>query len=173
MANLENTNLEQGIFRNMTKNRLEGFSDGILAVIITIMVLELTIPHTINLNELFHVLPDLLSYLLSFVVLAIFWINHHYLLHTLSHVTSKIIWANFHLLFWLSLIPFATGYMGKNSFHPYAVAFYAIILTISSIAHNMLLHIIKSGFPRDSALFIILKNLFQMLLIIEALIINF
>src|SRR4051794_38069290 len=100
----------------MTKTRLEAFSDGVIAIIITIMVLELKIPHGTEFMDLKPLLPVFISYLLSFIFIAIYWGNHHHLLHTVHHVNSKIIWANMDLLFWLSLIQFSTGWMGENHF---------------------------------------------------------
>lgn len=101
----------------MTKARLEAFSDGVFAIIITIMVLELKIPHAVSFDALFNLLPVFSCYLLSFVIIAIYWGNHHHLLHTVHSVNSKIIWANMTLLFFISLIPFSTGWMGENHFH--------------------------------------------------------
>ena len=100
----------------MTKNRLEAFSDGVIAIIITIMVLELKVPHGDDFAALTPLLPVFLSYVLSFVYLGIYWNNHHHMLHALQTVTARVLWANLHLLFWLSLIPFATGWMGENHF---------------------------------------------------------
>jgi uncharacterized membrane protein len=102
----------------MDAGRLEAFSDGVLAIIITIMVLELRIPHGAALNGLWPLLPVFLSYVLSFVYLGIYWNNHHHMLHVTSRVSGAILWANLHLLFWLSLVPFVTGWMGENSFAP-------------------------------------------------------
>src|SRR5690349_2834775 len=98
----------------MTKNRLEAFSDGVLAIIITIMVLELKVPHDVRLSALEPILPVFLSYVLSFTYIGIYWNNHHHLLHTIKHVSGGILWANLHLLFWLSLFPFATAWIGEN-----------------------------------------------------------
>jgi len=100
----------------MSKNRLEAFSDGVLAIIITIMVLEMKVPHGADLGALKPLLPVFLSYVLSFLYLGIYWNNHHHLLHAAKHVSAGILWANLHLLFWLSLVPFATGWMGENHF---------------------------------------------------------
>lgn len=122
----------------MTKSRLEAFSDGVLAIIITIMVLEIKVPHKATLGALLQLGPVFLSYLLSFVFLGIYWGNHHHLLHTLHHVSSGVIWGNMHLLFWLSLIPFTTGWMGENHFAPYPVALYAINLLLCAIAFYLL-----------------------------------
>jgi uncharacterized membrane protein len=102
----------------MTTTRLEAFSDGVLAIVITIMVLEIRVPHESDPQTLLPLIPILLSYVLSFIYIGIYWNNHHYLLHTLKRVNGSILWANLHLLFWLSLIPFATGWMGRNHFAP-------------------------------------------------------
>src|SRR5713226_2613691 len=100
----------------MTKGRLEAFSDGVIAIIITIMVLELRAPHQINPAALIPLIPVFLSYVLSFIFLGIYWSNHHHLLHAVEHVNGPVLWANLHLLFWLSLVPFVTGWMGENNF---------------------------------------------------------
>src|SRR5437667_10122327 len=122
----------------MTKSRLEAFSDGVLAIIITIMVLELKIPHGSELKDLAPVVNVFISYLLSFVFIGIYWGNHHHLLHTVHHVNSNIIWSNMHLLFWLSLVPFTTGWMGENHFDELPVAIYAINLLLCGIAYYIL-----------------------------------
>ncbi len=122
----------------MNKTRLEAFSDGVLAIIITIMVLELKIPHDVTLHALTDLSNVFLSYLLSFVFIGIYWGNHHHLLHTVHHVNSKIIWANMLLLFFLSLIPFATAYMGENHFAELPVAVYAIVLFLCGNAYFIL-----------------------------------
>jgi uncharacterized membrane protein len=110
----------------MEKNRLEAFSDGVLAIIITIMVLELKVPHGETLDALLPLLPVFLGYVLSFVYVGIYWNNHHHMLHTLSSMSGAILWANLHLLFWLSLFPFATGWMGENHFAPLPTALYGV-----------------------------------------------
>ena len=125
----------------MHKGRLEAFSDGVLAIIITIMVLELKIPHgtsSPSLADLTPLLPVFLSYLLSFVFLGIYWNNHHHMLHAVQRVSGGILWANLHLLFWLSLIPFATGWMGANDFAPTPVAVYGAVMLLSAIAYWIL-----------------------------------
>ncbi|MBP9106797.1 MAG: DUF1211 domain-containing protein, partial [Gemmatimonadaceae bacterium] len=122
----------------MGKNRLEAFSDGVLAIIITIMVLELKVPHGDGLEALKPLLPVFLSYVLSFVYVGIYWNNHHHLLHTVRHVTAPILWANLHLLFWLSLIPFATGWMGENRFTALTAAVYGILMFMAAIAYTIL-----------------------------------
>jgi len=122
----------------MTKSRLEAFSDGVLAIIITIMVLEMKVPHSSDFNSLLPVLPVFLSYILSFIYLAIYWNNHHHMMHTVKEVSGSILWANMHLLFWLSLIPFTTGWMGENHFTPAPVSLYGIVLLMAAIAYFIL-----------------------------------
>ena len=126
----------------MGKSRLEAFSDGVLAIIITIMVLELKVPHGASLEALRPLLPVLLSYVLSFVYLGIYWNNHHHMLHTVGKVTGPILWANLHLLFWLSLIPFVTGWMGENHFAPAPTALYGAVLLMAAIAYVILQQLI-------------------------------
>ncbi len=122
----------------MTKNRLEAFSDGVLAIIITIMVLELKIPHEASFEALLKLTPVFISYLLSFIYIGIYWGNHHHLLHLVHNVNSKIIWGNLSLLFFLSLIPFSTGWMGENHFSGIPVALYAVNLLLCSIGFYIL-----------------------------------
>jgi uncharacterized membrane protein len=122
----------------MAKGRLEAFSDGVIAIIITIMVLEMKIPHGDTLGDLQPMLPVFLSYVLSFVYVGIYWNNHHHLLHACTRVTGSILWANLHLLFWLSLFPFATGWMGENHFTAMPTALYAIVLLMAAIAYYVL-----------------------------------
>ena len=122
----------------MTKGRMEAFSDGVLAVIITIMVLEMKAPRGAALTALRPLLPTFFSYVLSFVYVGIYWNNHHHLLHAAQHVTGGILWANLHLLFWLSLTPFATAWMGENHFAPWPVAFYGMLLLLAAIAYFIL-----------------------------------
>ncbi len=119
----------------MTKNRLEAFSDGVIAIIITIMVLELKVPHGVDLDTLKPLLPVFLSYVLSFVNVAIYWNNHHHMVHTVRHVSAGILWANLHLLFWLSLFPFTTGWMGENHAAPIPTAVYGFVLFMAGIAY--------------------------------------
>jgi uncharacterized membrane protein len=126
----------------MNKNRLEAFSDGVLAIIITIMVLELKIPHGHTFADLKPLLPVFLSYVLSFVYVGIYWGNHHHLLHVLKKVSSGIIWSNLNLLFWLSLIPFATAWMGENNFSGESVAVYAVLLNICGASYYILQQVI-------------------------------
>ncbi len=122
----------------MKKGRLEAFSDGVIAILITIMVLELKIPHGTDLEALRPLLPVFLTYVLSFVYLAIYWNNHHHMLHATDHINGKILWANMHLLFWLSLIPFVTGWMGENHFAPLPTAVYGAVLLAAAIAYFVL-----------------------------------
>lgn len=122
----------------MTKNRLEAFSDGVIAIIITIMVLELQVPHGTSLSTLQPLIPVFLSYILSFMYLGIYWNNHHHMLHTVSNVKGGILWANLHLLFWLSLVPFATGWMGENHFEEIPTAIYGFILLMAAVAYFIL-----------------------------------
>ena len=119
----------------MNKDRLEAFSDGVIAIIITIMVLELKVPHREDLAALRPLLPTFLSYVLSFVYVGIYWNNHHHMLHTVSKVTGPILWANLHLLFWLSLFPFVTGWMGENHFAAAPSAVYGAVLFMAAIAY--------------------------------------
>lgn len=122
----------------MGKSRLEAFSDGVLAIIITIMVLELKVPHDDSLGTLATLFPVFMSYVLSFVYIGIYWNNHHHMLHTCSHVTGGILWANLHLLFWLSLFPFVTGWMGENHFAAAPSALYGGVLLAAAIAYWIL-----------------------------------
>ena len=144
----------------MGKGRFEAFSDGVLAIIITIMVLELRVPHGESLDALRPLLPVFLSYVLSFVNIGIYWNNHHHMLHTVQRVTGPILWANLHLLFWLSLMPFATGWMGENHFAKVSVALYGVVLLMSGLAYKILqetiiasqgpLSLLKQAVGRDS-----------------------
>lgn len=142
----------------MTKSRLEAFSDGVLAIIITIMVLELKIPHEASLEALSKLWPVFLSYLLSFIFVGIYWGNHHHLLHTVHHVTSGIIWANMGLLFMLSLIPFTTGWMGENHFANIPVAVYSFNLLLAAIAFYVLQKIIMAQVSNHTKLVVALKK---------------
>ena len=142
----------------MTKTRLEAFSDAVIAIAITIMVLELKpIPHA-TWEELGRLWPVFFSYIVSFVMLGIYWGNHHHLVHTIKEVRGDIIWANLHLLFWLSLIPFATAWMGENHFEKKTVAFYAFIADLCGIAYFILLVIIKKGNPNDEKLLALMRK---------------
>jgi len=136
----------------MGKTRLEAFSDGVLAIIITIMVLELKVPHGETLSVLKPMIPALLSYVLSFVYVGIYWNNHHHLLHTATHVSGQVLWSNLHLLFWLSLLPIATGWMGENHFASVPTAFYGVILLMAATAYFILQHAIIATEGRDSLL---------------------
>ena len=126
----------------MNKTRLEAFSDGVIAIIITIMVLEMKVPHGSDLSELIPLIPVFISYFLSFLYLGIYWGNHHHLLHTVKKVSSGILLANLNLLFWLSLVPFATGWMGENHFEANTVALYALLLSLCGFAYYILQRII-------------------------------
>ena len=136
----------------MEKNRLEAFSDGVLAIIITIMVLELKVPHATELAELKPLLPVFLSYVLSFMYVGIYWNNHHHLFQATKHVSGGILWANLHLLFWLSLFPFTTGWMGENHLAPTPAAIYGFVLLLAAIAYYILQHTIVVQQGRDSLL---------------------
>jgi uncharacterized membrane protein len=122
----------------MSKGRLEAFSDGVIAILITIMVLELKVPHGANLGALEPLLPLFLTYLLSFVSIAIYWNNHHHMLQATERINGRILWANTHLLFWLSLVPFVTGWMGENHFAPLPTAFYGGVMFMSGTAYWIL-----------------------------------
>ncbi len=122
----------------MGKNRLEAFSDGVLAIIITIMVLELKVPHGDTIDALLPLLPKFLSYVLSFLYVGIYWNNHHHLLHACRRVSGYVLWANLHLLFWLSLLPFATGWLGENNFAALPTAIYGTVLLFSAISYWLL-----------------------------------
>jgi TMEM175 potassium channel family protein len=126
----------------MNKNRIEAFSDGVIAIIITIMVLELKVPHGDSLAALVPLLPVFLSYVLSFIYLGIYWNNHHHMLHASREVTGPMLWANLHLLFWLSLIPFTTGWMGENHFSAVPAAVYGVVLLMAAIAYWILQQVI-------------------------------
>jgi len=122
----------------MGKGRMEAFSDGVLAIIITIMVLELRVPHGTELAALRPLVPVLLSYVLSFIYLGIYWNNHHHMLHATHRVTGSVLWANLHLLFWLSLVPFVTAWMGENHFASVPTALYGCVLLMAAIAYTIL-----------------------------------
>ena len=126
----------------MTKGRLEAFSDGVLAILITIMVLELHAPEGTDLNALFALWPNLLSYILSFVFLAIYWVNHHHLLHAAKTIDGRVLWANMHLLFWLSLVPVATAWVGQTSFASVPLAVYAVLMLIDGQAYTILVRVL-------------------------------
>jgi len=136
----------------MGKNRLEAFSDGVLAIIITIMVLEMKVPHGDTLGALLPLLPVFLSYVLSFVYLGIYWNNHHHMLHATHKVSGAVLWANLHLLFWLSLVPFVTGWMGENHFTAAPTALYGVVLLMAAVAYFILQHAIIASQGLDSVL---------------------
>jgi uncharacterized membrane protein len=126
----------------MNRTRLEAFSDGVLAIIITIMVLEIKVPHGDDFSALKPLIPVVISYILSFIYIGIYWNNHHHMMHTVKHVTGGILWANLHLLFWLSLVPFTTGWIGENHFAPIPMAVYGFVLLMAAIAYFILQTII-------------------------------
>jgi uncharacterized membrane protein len=136
----------------MHKNRLEAFSDGVLAIIITIMVLEMKVPHGTTVEALIPLVPVFLSYVLSFIYLGIYWNNHHHMLHASRAVTGSVLWANLHLLFWLSLIPFTTGWMGENHFATLPTAAYGFVLLMAAIAYWVLQQRIIAVQGEDSIL---------------------
>jgi len=136
----------------MKRGRLEAFSDGVIAILITIMVLELKIPHGDGWAALEGLLPRLLTYILSFIYLGIYWNNHHHMLHLVDQVTGPILWANLHLLFWLSLVPLVTGWMGENHFAALPTAFYGVVLLLAAIAYYLLQMTIIAGQGADSRL---------------------
>jgi uncharacterized membrane protein len=138
--------------RSMPKGRLEAFSDGVLAIIITIMVLELKVPHGTELETLWRLYPVFLSYVLSFVYIGIYWNNHHHLFHAVKHIKGGVLWANLHLLFWLSLFPFTTGWMGENHFSTTTVVIYGAVLIMAAIAYYILVRALLAAEGPDSAL---------------------
>jgi len=143
----------------MNKSRLEAFSDGVLAIIITIMVLEIKVPETANWQGVTHLIPTLASYILSFAVVGVYWNNHHHLLHSLKNNSSAIMWANLNLLFWLSLIPFGTKWMGETHFERFTVIAYSVLLILCGISYNLLQNLIaKSLKNENSNLNIIIKK---------------
>lgn len=136
----------------MNKNRLEAFSDGVIAIIITIMVLELKVPHGNSIDLLLPLLPVFISYVLSFVYLGIYWNNHHHMLHAVWKVSGGMLWANLHLLFWLSLVPFTTAWMGENHLAEWPVALYGVVLLMAAIAYYILQHLILQEHGKESVL---------------------
>lgn len=134
----------------MTKGRIEAFSDGVIAIIITIMVLELKVPHGDDFSALWPLLPIFLCYVLSFANVGIYWNNHHHLFHAVKHVGGWVLWANLHLLFWLSLMPFATSFMGENDFTSATVALYAFDLSMCAISYTLLVIALLKEHGRDS-----------------------
>jgi len=136
----------------MGKGRLEAFSDGVIAIIITIMVLELKVPHGANWTALATLSPVFLSYVLSFIYVGIYWNNHHHLFQAVHKINGRILWANLHLLFWLSLTPFVTGWMGENHFAPLPVALYGVNLFMAAIAYTILVRALLAHHGKDSTL---------------------
>jgi uncharacterized membrane protein len=136
----------------MHKGRLEGFSDGVLAIIITVMVLEMKVPRGTDLQALQSVLPVFFSYVLSFLYVGIYWSNHHHLFQAVKQIKGSILWANLYLLFWLSLLPFVTGWMGENHFATWTVAIYGVVLIMAAIAYFILTQVLLAGHGADSAL---------------------
>lgn len=136
----------------MGKNRLEAFSDGVIAILITIMVLEMKVPHSADFAALKPLLPVFLSYLLSFIYLGIYWNNHHHLLHVTQKINGAVLWANLHLLFWLSLVPFVTGWMGENHFAAVPTALYGVVLLLAAISYWILQRVIIAAQGKNSLL---------------------
>ena len=136
----------------MGTGRLEAFSDGVIAIIITIMVLELKVPHGAELDALRPLFPVFISYVLSFVFIGIYWNNHHHMLHAAGKVNGRILWANLHLLFWLSLVPFVTGWMGENHFAALPVALYGVVLLMAGVAYFVLARALAAHHGKDSKL---------------------
>jgi uncharacterized membrane protein len=142
----------------MTKGRLEAFSDGVIAIIITIMVLELGTPHEATWQALLPLAPIFLSYIVSFVFVGIYWNNHHHLLQATKQVNGTVLWANLHLLFWLSIFPFATSWMGETEFATWPVAFYGAVQFCAALAFYLLTHALMAIHPKDSLLVTALGN---------------
>jgi uncharacterized membrane protein len=142
----------------MGKGRLEAFSDGVIAILITIMVLELKVPEGADLAALLPLIPIFLSYVLSFVFLGIYWNNHHHLFQAAKQVNGRVLWANLHLLFWLSLIPFATAWMGENNFAAWPVALYGVVLSFAGLAYYLLARALISLHGQDSTLAVAMGN---------------
>ncbi|WP_264549668.1 TMEM175 family protein [Flavobacterium sp. N2820] len=136
----------------MNKNRLEAFSDGVLAIIITIMVLEFKVPEDTTFEAVVKLSHKFLSYILSFIYVGIYWNNHHHLIHSLKNVNGKILWANLHLLFWLSLIPFTTAWIGEHHFAPFPMMLYGIVLLMNAFAYFILQRLILNDHGKDSSL---------------------
>lgn len=135
----------------MGKTRLEAFSDGVLAIIITIMVLEMKVPHGVTLDSLKPLIPVFISYVLSFIYIGIYWNNHHHMMHAVQRVNGAVLWANAHLLFWLSLIPFVTAWMGENHFATWPAALYGMVLLMAAIAYYILAHCLIGLHGQESA----------------------
>ena len=145
----------------MSKTRMEAFSDGVIAILITIMVLELSGPHEATPEALRPLIPTFLSYVLSFVYLGIYWNNHHHLIQAIQHVNGRVLWANLHLLFWLSLIPFVTSWMGENHFAPWPVALYGTVLVFCGVAYFLLTRALIALHGRHSTIATALGNDFK------------
>jgi len=145
----------------MGKGRLEAFSDGVIAILITIMVLELRVPQGADLAALLPLVPIFLSYVLSFVYLAIYWNNHHHLFQVVMQVKGRVLWANLHLLFWLSLIPFVTAWMGENNFAAWPVALYGVVLLLAACAYFLLVRSLLALHGKDSTLAVAVGNDFK------------
>jgi len=161
----------------MGTERLQAFSDGVLAIIITVMLLEMKIPHGDDLNTLRPVLPVFLSYILSFIYIGIYWSNHHHMLYSVKHVNGAVLWANIHLLFWLSLVPFSSGWMGENHFTKWPVILYGITLCMSGIAYYILAQALIKLHGKDSTLGIAIgkdkKGIISVVIYIIAIILAF
>ena len=142
----------------MRKTRLEAFSDGVIAILITIMVLELKVPHSDQITDLQQLWPVFLSYVLSFIFIAIYWNNHHHMMHAVQHVNGKVLWANSHLLFWLSLVPFANAWMGENHFAMWPVALYGLVLLMCAVAYTLLARTLVALHGHNSTLAAALGN---------------
>jgi uncharacterized membrane protein len=136
----------------MDKGRLEAFSDGVIAIIITIMVLELKVPHNDNIKSLLPLVPTFLSYILSFVYIGIYWNNHHHTMQAVKSVNGAILWANMHLLFWLSLVPFVTSWMGENHFAKWSVTCYGVVLIMNAVAYSILIIVLIRHHGENSLL---------------------
>jgi uncharacterized membrane protein len=145
----------------MNKTRLETFSDGVIAIIITIMVLELKVPHEANFDALRPLLPVFISYVLSFLYIGIYWNNHHHLLQAIHQVNGRVLWANLHWLFWISLFPFATAWMGENKFAALPIALYGTILLFAAIAYFILTQALLAHHGKDSPLALALGNVYK------------
>ncbi len=145
----------------MGKGRLEAFSDGVIAILITIMVLELRAPEGIDLSALVPLLPVFLCYVLSFVFLGIYWSNHHHLFQVVQQVNGRILWVNLHLLFWLSLIPFVTAWMGENNFAAWPVALYGVVMLLAGVAYFLLVRSLLALHGKDSTLAVAVGNDFK------------
>jgi len=136
----------------MRKNRLEAFSDGVIAIIITIMVLELRVPEGASWQVLEPLFPKFISYTLSFIFIGIYWNNHHHLMHVVKHISAGIMWTNLNLLFWLTLIPFATDWMGENHFESFTVALYAVLMVLCGVSYNILQIVIEKCHKEEQRL---------------------